>query len=102
MKRIIAIIALAGASIVAHAQWSGQAQTVDSYTWGTPVPPKPLKHRRPCPACGTTTVNPLNGHALNVVPGGAIDAQTGWMLPSAGDGHGYVDPYNGGRYIPAP
>ncbi len=38
MKRTIVIIALAGASMVAHAQWSGQAQTVDSYTWGTPVP----------------------------------------------------------------
>lgn len=98
MKRTIAIIMLAGASTFAHVQWTGQAQSVETYTWGTPVP---QRHHRPCPGCGTSTANPYNGHALHVVPGGAIDAQTGRMLPSAGDGHGYIDPYNGGRYIPA-
>ncbi|MBY4769282.1 hypothetical protein [Burkholderia ambifaria] len=86
MKTTIAVILVAGASILAHAQWSGQAQTVDSYNWGTPVPLQPQKHRRPCSACSTSTVNPLNGRALHFVPSGAIDAATGRMLLSAGDG----------------
>lgn len=73
MKRTMAVILLACASTLSQAQWSGQAQPVETYRWGTSVPPR---HHRPCPACGTTTANPFNGHALHAVLGGAIDAQT--------------------------
>ena len=97
MKRIIAIIALAGASIVAHAQWSGQAQTVDSYTWGTPVPPKPPKHRH----APQSYANPQSQgpHIYVPVAGGAYDPQTGHFAPEVGGG--YYDPQSA-RFIPAP
>jgi len=104
MKRTIAIVMLAGASIVAHAQWTGQAQTVDSYTWGTPVPPKPQKHRH----VGQAHVSPppayvnvpppawVNPPAPPPVPQGAIDVTTGQYLPPAAGG--VINPQTGAFY----
>ena len=81
MKRTIAIVMLAGASLVAHAQWTGQAQTADSYTWGTPVQPM-KKHRRPRP----TYVNPPPSPAAIAVDGGAaMDPRTGQFYPHVGE-----------------
>nr|WP_057925955.1 hypothetical protein [Burkholderia ambifaria] len=112
MKRTIAIVLLAGASIVAHAQWSGQAQTVETYNWGTPVPPKPQKHRRVRQAYGNPP--PAYVNAPPPIPQGAIDVQTGQYLPPAAGGvinpqngefyprvaGGYVNPQNG-AFMPA-
>lgn len=100
MKRTIAIVMLAGASIVAHAQWTGQAQTVESYNWGTQVPPKPQKHRYVRQAYGNppayVNTPPTYVNAPPPVPQGAIDAQTGQYLPPVAGG--VINPQNGAFY----
>ncbi len=101
MKRTIAIVMLAGVSIVAHAQWSGQAQTVESYTWGTPVPPKPQKHRHVRQAYGNPPSAYVNAPTATVnapppVPQGAIDVQTGQYLPPVAGG--VINTQNGAFY----
>ncbi|WP_454727940.1 MULTISPECIES: hypothetical protein [Cupriavidus] len=99
MQRAIALLLLAGASTFAHAQWQGQAQSVDTYTWGAPETQKPkVKRTRPTyvnppPAPVTATVPPA-------VPRGAIDVQSGQYLPPAAGG--VVNPQTGAFYPSVP
>lgn len=78
----------AGASIVARALWTGQAQTVNSYTWGTTVQ---QKHRRPRPAYVSPPPNYVNAPPSPVpqgpdiyvpVAGRAYSLQSGHFAPS--------------------
>lgn len=94
MKRTIAIVMLTGTSIVAHAQWTSQAQTVESYSWGTPVPPKPQKHRHVRQAYGNPP--PAYVNPPPPVPQGAINVQTGQYLPPVSGG--VINPQNGAFY----
>ncbi|KVX09138.1 hypothetical protein WL01_03975 [Burkholderia ubonensis] len=98
-------ILLAGASIVARAQWTGQAQTVDSYTWGTSVQQK-QEHRRPRPAYVSpppTYVNappspiPQSPDIYVPVASGAYSPQSDHFAPSVAGC--YYAPQNG-TFIP--
>ena len=100
MKRAIAVVMLASASTLAHAQWTSQAQTVETYTWGTPVP---QKHRRVRPAYVNPPPNYVNSSPTLVnppapppVPQGAIDVTTGQYLPPAAGG--VTNPQTGAFY----
>lgn len=95
MKRTIAAIVLAGAGTVGHAQWTGQAQTVESYSWGAPVS-VPLKHRHVRPAYANPPSTWGNPPAPPPIPQGAINAQTGQYYPPVAGG--VINPQNGTFY----
>lgn len=93
MKRMMAALLLASASTVAQAQWTNQARTVDSYTWGTPVPQQ-QRHLRPRPAYSNPPPAYMNAQP---VPQGAIDGTTGQYLPPAAGGA--INPQTGAFYL---
>jgi hypothetical protein len=85
MKRTIAIIMLAGASTVAHAQWTNEVQS----NWVNP--PAPL-------AIPQGAIDVQTGQYLAPAAGGVVNPQTGAYYQQVGGG--YINTQNG-QFTPA-